>query len=44
MHVHVSPVEFVTFAAYLVIFGFAWRSLALRWADKPIGQAMAYIF
>mgnify|MGYP000561917203 FL=1 len=44
MHVHVSPVEFLTVAAYIVIFGFMWRTLAGRWADKPVGQAMAYIF
>lgn len=44
MHVHVSPVEFLTVAAYLVIFGFLWRSLAARWSEKPIGQAMAFIY
>lgn len=44
MHVHVSAVEFLTVAAYVVIFGFLWRTLAARWADKPVGAAMAYIF
>lgn len=44
MHVHVSPIEFLTVAAYLVIFGFLWRSLAARWSDKPVGQAMAFIY
>lgn len=44
MHVHVSPVEFLTTAAFVVIFGFAWRTLAAKWAEKPIGQAMAYIY
>lgn len=44
MHVHVSPVEFLTTACYLIIFGFLWRSLAARWSDKPIGQAMAFIY
>ena len=44
MHVHVSPVEFLAVACYLVIFGFLWRTLAARLADKPIGQAMAYIY
>lgn len=44
MHVHVSPVEFLTVACYLVIFGFLWRSLAARWSDKPVGQAMAFIY
>lgn len=44
MHVHVSPVEFVTVAAYIVIFGFFWRSLAARWSGNKAGQAMAFIF
>jgi hypothetical protein len=44
MHVHVSPIEFLTVAAYLVIFGFLWRSLAARWSDNNVGQAMAFIY
>lgn len=44
MHVHVSPVDFLTTACYLIIFGFLWRSLAARWSEKPIGQAMAFIY
>lgn len=44
MRIHVSPVEFLTVACYLVIFGFFWRSLASRWSDRPVGQAMAYIY
>ena len=44
MHVHISPVEFLATAAYLVIFGFLWRSLAARWSDNPWGQAMAFIY
>lgn len=44
MHVHVSPVEFVQFAAFAVIFGFAWRTIAAKNADNQLGQAMAYIY
>lgn len=44
MHVHVSPVEFLTVAAYLVIFGFFWRTLAARWSENKVGQAMAFIY
>lgn len=44
MHVHVSPVEFLTTAAFIVIFGFLWRSLSARWADNNVGQAMAFIY
>jgi hypothetical protein len=44
MHVHISAVEFLQFAAFAVIFGFLWRSLAARWSDNSVGQAMAFIF
>jgi len=44
IRVHVSPVEFLTVAAYLVIFGFFWRTLAARWSDNNVGQAMAFIY
>lgn len=44
MHVHVSPVEFLSVAAYMVIFGFLWRSLAARLSDNKVGQAMAFIY
>lgn len=44
MHVHISPVEFLTTAAYLIIFGFFWRTLAARWADNSVGKAMAFIY
>lgn len=44
MHVHVSPVEFAAVACYLVIFGFLWRSLAARWSDNAVGQAMSFIY
>ncbi|WP_277752449.1 hypothetical protein [Streptomyces sp. GZWMJZ-114] len=44
MHVHISPVEFLSTACYLVIFGFLWRSLAAKLSDSKIGQAMAFIY
>jgi hypothetical protein len=44
MHVHVGAVEALTVFAYIVIFGFIWRSLAAKWSTKPIGQAMAFIY
>ncbi len=44
MHVHVSPVEFLKVAAFVVIFGFAWRTTAARLSDNAVGQAMAYIY
>lgn len=44
MHVHVSPLEFFQTAFSIIIFGFLWRSLAARWSDNKVGQAMAYIY
>lgn len=44
MHVHISPVEFLTVSMFIIIFGFLWRALAAKWSDKPIGQAMAFIY
>lgn len=44
VHVHVSALEFFVTAAYIIVFGFLWRSLAARWSERPVGQAMAYIF
>lgn len=39
-----SALNFVIFAAFLVIFGFMWRALAAKMSERPVGQAMAYIF
>lgn len=44
MHLHVDPVDFLKTAAYVVIFGFFWRTLSARWSNNSVGQAMAYIF
>lgn len=44
MHVHVSPIEFLTTVCFVVIFGFMWRSLSARWSDNSFGKAMAYIY
>jgi len=44
MTIHVSPVEFLTTACYVIIFGFMWRTLAARWSERPVGQAMAWLY
>lgn len=43
---HVGTLGFLTTAAYIVIFGFLWRTLASRLAehDSPIGKAMGFIY
>ncbi len=42
----ISTVSFFIIAAYIVIFGFLWRSLSayLAQKDNPLGKAMAYIY
>jgi len=44
LHVHVGTPEFLAALSYMIIAGFLWRSLAAHWSDKPIGQAMAFIY
>ena len=44
MGLSVSTLGFLTFACYAIIFGFMWRSAAAHYHDRPIGQAMAFIF
>lgn len=43
MHIHLGGYDFLKFGAYLIIFSYLWRSISLHLADKPIGQAMAFI-
>lgn len=43
-HVHIGVAELATFTAFIIIFGFLWRSLAARWADNSLGQAMAFVY
>lgn len=44
MHVHVGVPEFLAAVAYMIIAGFAWRTIASRYSDTALGQAMAYIY
>lgn len=44
LHLHIGGFDFIPLVCYFIIFGFLWRSLAARWADNPIGQAMAFIY
>lgn len=44
MHVHASALDaFVMFAMLLGISA-AWRTVSYKLADKPLGQAMAYVW
>ncbi len=44
MHVHASALDAVTMFAMLLILSALWRTLAFRYSDKAIGQAMAYVW
>lgn len=44
MRLDFSAIGFLEFACYAVIFGFFWRTLAAKFHDHPVGQAMAYIY
>lgn len=39
----VGVVEFLTVAAYVLIFTFLWRAAAAKLADRPTGRAMAAV-
>lgn len=39
-----SALNFLIVAAFIVLFGFAWRSLAAKWSENKWGQAMAYVY
>lgn len=44
MHIHASALDGLTMFAMLLVISALWRTLAFRWSDKPIGQAMAYVW
>ena len=43
-HLHVGALDALVVFAYLLIFGFLWRTAAAKLADRPLGQAMAFIY
>lgn len=43
MHNHVSAVDAVVVFAYVIIGAAIWRTVSAHYADKPAGQAMAFI-
>ena len=40
----VGVVEFLTVAAYVLIFTYLWRAAAARLAERPAGKAMAAVY
>ena len=43
-HVHASVLDASIVWAMILILGFLWRTLAGAWSDRPIGEAMAFIY
>jgi len=43
-HVHASFIDAAIVWAMVVILGFLWRSGAAIWSDRPIGQAMGFVY
>lgn len=44
MHSHISLLDFLTTALEIIIFGFFWRFLSIKWSDNALGKAMAFIY
>lgn len=44
MHIHASALDAVTMFAMLLVISALWRTAAFKYADSPIGQAMAYVW
>jgi hypothetical protein len=43
-HIHLSAVDFLTTAMYIIIFGFFWRIVSALMHKNSFGQAMAFVF
>lgn len=39
-----SGVPFLVVIAYLTIWNFLVRYLAAKWSDRPLGQALSYLY
>lgn len=44
MQFQIGIIEFAVVSAYIVLFGFFWRTAQARLADTPFGKAMAFVF
>lgn len=43
-HLHISALNFLVVALYIIIFGIVWRTISTRCSDTPIGKAMSVIY
>lgn len=42
-HVHISFLSFLITGAYVMIWTFFWRTIAVKKAQTALGQGMAYV-
>lgn len=44
MHVHASFLSAIATFLQVIIIGFVWRTIALRWHETSAGKAMAFLY
>lgn len=44
MHIHIGVLFGLSVFANVLIFGFFWRFLAMKYHNTPLGQAMAFVY
>lgn len=44
MTLHIGVLGAATFACYLIIVGFLFRSISAKYPDSPIAKAIGYIY
>lgn len=44
MHIHASVLDALIVFAMVALVGFAWKTVAAKYHDRPVGQAMAAIY
>lgn len=43
-HLHISALNFLIVALYIIIFGIAWRTISTRYSETSLGKAMSVIY
>jgi hypothetical protein len=43
-HIHATFLDGAIIFLFVILFGGVWRWVAMRLADRPIGQAMAFVY
>lgn len=43
-HIHLGAIDVVKIFASVIVAGFFWRLISMYLKDRPIGQAMAFVY